>query len=61
MVPLTHHDIFMLQLAVDRWLADTIKQLRGTEKRGDAKALADVQERADHLAEVQRKLIQMRG
>lgn len=61
MVALTQHDIFLLQLAVERWITDSAKQQRKAAKLGDAKALAAIAERAEHLSAVKAKLIQMRG
>jgi len=62
MVALTRHDIFLLQLAVDRAISETRAKLRAA-KRIDAsdqqtQTLTDM---AAHLESVKQKLIQMRG
>jgi hypothetical protein len=61
MVPLTHHDIFMLQLAVDRWIADNNKRQRVAEKVGDKGALSEIEDISADLDQVREKLNQMRG
>ena len=61
MVPLTHHDIFMLQLAVDRWIRDNDKRQRAAAKVGDKDALREAEDISADLDQVRAKLNQMRG
>ena len=61
MVPLTHHDIFMLQLSVDRWIRDNDKRQRAAAKVGDKDALREAEDISADLDQVRTKLNQMRG
>jgi hypothetical protein len=61
MVPLTHHDIFMLQLSVERWIADNNKRRRVAAKVGDKDALSEIEDISADLDQVRAKLNQMRG
>ena len=61
MVPLTHHDIFMLRMAVDRWIRDNDKRQRVAAKLGDKGALSEIEDLSADLDQVRTKLNQMRG
>ena len=61
MVPLTNHDIFMLQIAVDRWIRDNSKRQRVAAKLGDKDALSEIEDISADLDQVRTKLNQMRG
>ena len=61
MVPLTHHDIFMLQLSVDRWIRDIDKRQRAAAKVGDKDALREIEDISADLDQVRTKLSQMLG